>query len=283
MTPAGDEPRRSFGGRNQVFVEELGVGAPLIMTRTPAGTFQIGSPKQEQGRSAQEGPVHEVRLAEFLIGQTPITQAQWRLVAGWIPREWEHWGRDLNPEPAKFQGEEARLLAGETNADERPVERVSWLDAMEFCSRLSQRTGRNYTLPSEAQWEYACRAGTTRPFHFGDTISPELANYNGDYAFVDGPKGINREQTTPVLGVGQFPANAWGMHDMHGNVYEWCLGGWQGSRKEKQNRKEEAGGWRLLERRPQELPLGLPVPQRARQRLLQRRFPCGLPPPGPFP
>jgi formylglycine-generating enzyme required for sulfatase activity len=94
---------------------------------------------------------------------------------------------------------------------------------MEFCSRLSQRTGRSYTLPSEAQWEYACRAGTETPFHFGDTISSDLANYNGEYAYADGPKGIYPEQTTPV---GMFPANAWGLQDMHGNVLEWCLDEW---------------------------------------------------------
>jgi formylglycine-generating enzyme required for sulfatase activity len=117
-------------------------------------------------------------------------------------------------------------LEGEANTDNRPVERVSWLDAIEFCNRLSQRTGRTYTLPSEAQWEYACRAGTITPFHFGDTISPELANYNGSHAYGDGPKGINRDQTTPV---GMFPANAWGLQDMHGNVHEWCLDEWHES------------------------------------------------------
>jgi formylglycine-generating enzyme required for sulfatase activity len=90
---------------------------------------------------------------------------------------------------------------------------------MEFCARLSQRMGRTYTLPSEAQWEYACRAGTSSPFHFGETITTTLANYDGNYAYGDGPKGENRQQTTPV---GSFPANAWGLQDMHGNVWEWC-------------------------------------------------------------
>ena len=88
------------------------------------------------------------------------------------------------------------------------MENVGWEDAMEFCNRLSQRTGRHYTLPSEAQWEYACRAGTSTPFHFGATITPELANYDGSYTYANGPKGEYRKQTTPV---GMFPANAWGL------------------------------------------------------------------------
>jgi formylglycine-generating enzyme required for sulfatase activity len=106
------------------------------------------------------------------------------------------------------------------------VERVSWHDAMEFCSRLSQRTGRHYTLPSEAQWEYACRAGTSTPFHFGETITTEIANYHGNFTYANGPKGEYRQQTTPV---GMFPANAWGLQDMHGNVREWCLDQWHKS------------------------------------------------------
>ncbi|MFZ0407624.1 MAG: formylglycine-generating enzyme family protein [Cyanobium sp.] len=209
----------------QVFHEELGGGARLTMVRIPAGSFQMGSAEQEPGHEANEGPLHEVTLAEFLIGQTPITQAQWRAVARWQERRGERWGRELNPEPAKFQGEEARLLAGETNTDERPVERVSWEDAIEFCSRLSQRTGRNYTLPSEAQWEYACRAGTSTAYCFGAIIYSDLANFRGTDASrfnspTPDPQPLFREQTTPV---GMFAANAWGLHDMHGNVWEWCL------------------------------------------------------------
>lgn len=182
--------------RTQVFHEELGGGARLTMVRIPAGSFQMGSAEQEPGRHANEGPVHTVTLAEFLIGQTPITQAQWWTVAGWQERPGERWGREMNPEPAKFQGEEARLLAGETTTDERPVERVSWEDAIEFCSRLSQRTKRNYTLPSEAQWEYACRAGTASPYAFGSAITPELANLRLGACLVDDPLPAEGQQTT---------------------------------------------------------------------------------------
>jgi len=206
----------------------------LTFVEIPAGIFLMGSPPEEPERLDDEGPQHEVKLASFFMSQTPITQAQWREVAQWQERPGERWERELDPEPSFFQPrrnpkarsfDDARfsLLKGETDSEQRPVENVSWLDAMEFCSRLSQRTGRTYTLPSEAQWEYACRAGTTTPFHFGDTISPELANYDGNYAYADGPKGIYCEQTTPV---GMFPANAWGLHDMHGDVWEWCLDEW---------------------------------------------------------
>jgi formylglycine-generating enzyme required for sulfatase activity len=97
---------------------------------------------------------------------------------------------------------------------------------MEFCHRLSQRTGRRYSLPSEAQWEYACRAGSSTPFHYGDTLSTDLTNYIGYRTYANGPKGEFRQQTTPVA---HFPANAWGLHDMHGNVWEWCADQWHGT------------------------------------------------------
>jgi formylglycine-generating enzyme required for sulfatase activity len=160
--------------------------------------------------------VHRVSLGEFLLGQTPITQAQWRAVAEWerLDHEpvdgWpEYLAADLVSkltDPERFQG------------DLRPVVNVSWYDAQAFCQRLALRTGKNYALPSEAQWEYACRAGTTTAFHYGATISTELANYNGN-VYGNGEKGDNRQQTTDVA---SFPANPWGLHDMHGNVWEWC-------------------------------------------------------------
>jgi formylglycine-generating enzyme required for sulfatase activity len=309
-SPAGDAPFERLISEAesvvQFFNEELEVrnqALALTLLWIPPGRFWMGSPETEPERRDSEGPQHLVQLQGFFMSQTPITQAQWREVAGWQERPGERWGRELKTDPSRFQSNEGqgekkvRLLEGESNTDNRPVEQVSWLDAIEFCHRLSKRTGRAYTLPSEAQWEYACRAGTTTPFHFGDTISPELANYDGNYAYADGPKGIYCQQTTPV---GMFPANAWGLHDMHGNVWEWCLDEWHEgyegaptdgrawvdgtegdkSKETKKTRLLRGGSWNFP---PRALPLGLPLPQPARRCQRPRRFPCGLPPPGPFP
>jgi formylglycine-generating enzyme required for sulfatase activity len=185
---------------------ELGEGESLRLIQIPAGEFWMGSPATEPRRSDDEAPQHRVRLASFLLGQTPVTQAQWQQVAGWPKLK-----LDLSAIPSRFTG--AR----------RPVEQVNWLEVMEFCRRLSERSGHTFSLPSEAQWEYACRAGSTTPFAFGETLTPELANYNGDFTYANGPKGQYRRETTPVA---SFHANSWGLHDMHGNVWEWCLDHW---------------------------------------------------------
>lgn len=187
-------------GRTQVFVERLdGVELPLV--RIPAGEFVMGSPPHEPERCEDEGPQHRVQLSECLMGRTPITQAQWRVV--------------MEDNPSAF--------ADEPDSDQRPLETVSWHDAMAFCRRLRERTGRYYSLPSEAQWEYACRAGTTTPFCFGSTLTPELANYRSDVSYANGPVGKPRKETSPV---GLYPANSWGLRDMHGTVREWCLDHW---------------------------------------------------------
>jgi formylglycine-generating enzyme required for sulfatase activity len=188
------------------YQQNLGEGVALTMVKIPAGSFLMGSPEDEPERLEREGPQHEVTLGSFFLAQTPITQAQWRAVAGW-----QKVGRDLKPDPSQFKGAN------------RPVEQVSWFDALEFCRRLSQRTGQRYDLPSEAQWEYACRAGSTTPFHCWATLTPELANYNGNSCYGNGPKGTDRKQTSDVA---SFPANGWGLHDLHGNVWEWCEDHW---------------------------------------------------------
>ena len=172
------------------------------MVSIPGGTFMMGSAEDEPDRQENEIQ-HEVSVPPFFLGRYPITQAQWRVVAD-LPQV----NRELKAEPSRFKGENL------------PVEQVSWYEAVEFCDRLAAQTGHPYRLPSEAEWEYACRAGTTTPFHFGRTLTTEVANYYGESTYADGPKGEYRETTTPV---DHFEiANAFGLSDMHGNVWEWC-------------------------------------------------------------
>ena len=194
--------------RSRQFVENLGNGVTLEMVAIPGGTFMMGSPEDEPGRYRRESPRHEVTVLNFFMSKYLVTQAQWRAIAALPQVEWA-----LGMDPSRFKG------------DDLPVEGVSWYDAIEFCRRLSQITGREYRLPSEAEWEYACRAGTTTPFHFGETISTKLVNYNGS-SYASGPKGKHRGKTIPV---GSFPANAFGLHDMHGNLWEWCADEWHGN------------------------------------------------------
>jgi formylglycine-generating enzyme required for sulfatase activity len=201
--------------------EQLAEGVALTMLRIPAGSFEMGAPETEAESTERERPVHRVTLGEFLLGQTPITQAQWRAVAEWERLEHEDaklWPEALDADPVENLNRRERF-----QGDQRPVVNVSWHDAMAFCQRLRLRTGKNYTLPSESQWEYACRAGSTTPFHCGATISTELANYNGNEVYGDGEKVEYRLYTTDV---DSFPANPWGLHDMHGNACEWCADHW---------------------------------------------------------
>ena len=196
----------------QYFTENLGDGVGLDMVLIPGGTFLMGSPEDELESRDNERPQHEVTIQPFFLGRYTVTQAQWQIVASYPQIE-----RELNPDPSQFKG------------DKRPVESVSWYDAIEFCQRLSSKSGREYKLPSEAQWEYACRAGTKTPFHFGETITTELANYRGTSIDHKSPQGEEyRNQTTEV---GSFPANEWGLHDMHGNVCEWCEDDWHDNYK----------------------------------------------------
>jgi uncharacterized protein (TIGR02996 family) len=198
-------------------VELLGLGVrPVVPRRTialadgvemafhfiPPGSFLMGgSPGegQQEGFASIDERRHRVTLTRgFWVGSHPVSQGQWQAVLGTVPGEQQ---RD----------------------DDLPVARASWHDCQDFCERLGARTGQRFALPTEAQWEYACRAGTTTPFHFGETLGTGQANYNGGYTYGRGRKGLYRRETTPV---GMFPPNAWGLHDLHGNVWEWTLDGY---------------------------------------------------------
>ena len=198
----------------QGYTEPLDGSVGIDMVGIPAGEFRMGTAKSEEAFDPIEGPLHFVKVPQFHLGRYQVTQAQWRIVAGWPVVS-----RVLKSYPSKFEGED------------KPVDSVSWLDSIEFCHRLSVKTQRDYRLPSEAEWEYACRAGTTTPFYFGKKMMMELANYSGSsvsgrYDYYENAKLPNyRDKTTPV---GIFPANAFGSYDMHGNLWEWCKDDWHG-------------------------------------------------------
>jgi len=183
--------------RTPYFREKLGEELTLDMVWVPGGAFQMGSPDDDEDANNREKPQHPVTVSSFFLGRYPVTQAQWRFVAGL-----SQVNRKLEPDPSNFIG------------DRHPVERVSWYDAVEFCDRLSAYTGRPYQLPSEAEWEYACRAGTTTRYSFGENISPEVANY----------RESDTSRTTPVDHFGT--ANDFGLSGMHENVFEWCSDHW---------------------------------------------------------
>ena len=198
----------------QYFREELSEHVNMKMMLILGGEFTMGAPKTELDSEASERPQHKVTIPTFFMGKYPITQEQWQIVA-----EFPQITRKLDLDPSEFKG------------DERPVEQINWYEAKEFCDRLSQHTKREYRLPTEAEWEYACRGGTTTPFHFGETITTDLANYRGtdrksDFynwsgSYGEGSKGEYRQETIPVDKFGI--ANDFGLCDMHGNVLELSL------------------------------------------------------------
>ncbi|ACK67974.1 serine/threonine protein kinase [Rippkaea orientalis PCC 8801] len=194
-------------GQAEYYTLNLTSDITLDMVLIPGGKFLMGSPLTEPGSLNNERPQHWVTVSSFYMGKYPITQAQWQEIMG--------------DNPAGFQGMK------------RPVERVNWYDCVEFCHKLSQRTNLEFKLPSEAQWEYACRAQTTTPFYFGETITSDLVNYDSDstsYMTINKTNYLVSYSNPSLLGefphqttdVGSFPPNAFGLYDMHGNVWEWC-------------------------------------------------------------
>ena len=191
-------------GRAKYYREDLGNGIYLDMVYISGGKFMMGSPSSEKKDSFDgERPQHEVTVPSYWMGKYAVTQEQWEAVMG--------------NNPSRFKGAK------------RPVEQVSWNKCQKFCGKLSKKTRKNYHLPSEAEWEYGCRAGTKTAFHSGETITTDLANYNGNFIYAEEGKGIYREKTVEV---GTYPPNAFGLYEMHGNLWEWCEDGWHDNYKE---------------------------------------------------
>jgi formylglycine-generating enzyme required for sulfatase activity len=226
-------------GRAFAFREPLSEEIGLEMVAIPGGKFMMGSPESEHNSAeptlhehfVDESSQHQVTIQPFWMGKYPVTEAQWQAISNTLPVE-----RELNLDEPGFEREPLEDPDW-ANVVNLPMTGVYWDEAIEFCDRLSRDTGRKYRLPSEAEWEYACRAGTQTPFYFGPTITSDLGNYRGTDAgspndkwfssgsYDRGPKGIYRDDITPV---DTFPPNAFGLYDLHGNVAEWCLDAWHG-------------------------------------------------------
>jgi len=189
-----------------LYIENLDDFQTLSMVSIPEGEFIMGAPSKEKYSSDRERPQHKVKVTEFFLGEYPITQSQWSKVAK-LPKI----NLKLESSPSHFKGEK------------HPVESVSWLEAIEFCDRLSAHTGKKYRLPTETEWEYACRGNTQTPFAYGETLTSELADYASTYVYAS-EQGVTYRQETTKVGI--FMPNAFGLYDLHGNVCEWCADPW---------------------------------------------------------
>jgi formylglycine-generating enzyme required for sulfatase activity len=194
-------------GKTEYIRENLGNGVTIDLVHIPAGKFMMGSNEHERER-----PIHEVTLQEFWMGKYAVTQKQWQTVMG--------------NNPAYFKG------------DSLPVESVSWHNARDFCEKISKSTGKNFRLPTESEWEYACRAGTNTFFHYGEVITPDLVNYDGKSSDRNAANGAYRKKTVDV---NAFEPNKWGVYQMHGNVWEWCLDDWHDDYSKKPLRLKHHG------------------------------------------
>ena len=207
-----------------------------VMAVVPPGSFQMGSPATELAHMEEESPIHTVTLAKpFALGIYEVTFDEFDAC-------YEADGCDDSPPTTGWM---TKLGVGEGVAQsedwkrgKRPVIKVSWNDAREYVEWLAEHTGKPYRLASEAEWEYAARAGTATPFYFGETISTDQANYRGTHVYGNGSRGVFRGRTVDV---GSFAPNAFGLHDMHGNVWEWVEDCWH---ENYQNAPADGSAWR---------------------------------------